>query len=106
MTHRPQGHHHIPGYPGITAIKGPSCCLGPGAQNPYLLLASSQRTSPWRPGRCLLLWGKILGGETGVSGVLPAMPGCPGGWCLFTWSLVFSDSDGLSESSSDGDTLA
>lgn len=35
-----------------------------------------------------------------------AMPGCPGGWCLLTWSLVFSDSDGLSESSSDGETLA
>lgn len=74
--------------------------------DPYLLFSSSWRTPPWCPGHCFLLRGKVLGEETEVSGVLAAMPGCPGGCCPFTWSLVFSDSDGLSESSSDGDTLA
>lgn len=75
----------------------------------YLFLPSCEGAPPRRPDHGFLLRGEVLRGEKGAErrlhGLATSAPTCASPH-LPTWSLVFSDSDELSEfSSSDGDTL-
>lgn len=84
----------------------------------YLFLPSCQGAPPGRPDHGFLLRGEVLGRKKGAeqgpltgprlgSHLCIRPPPTQGANPLLTWSLVFSDSDELSEfSSSDGDMLA
>ena len=84
----------------------------------YLFLPSWKGAPPWGPDNSFLLRGEVLGGEEGAghgahrqqahTRPRPSIPPlCSRSSHLLTWSLVFSDSEELSEfSSSDGDMLA
>lgn len=90
----------------------PGINLPPPVPVSYLFLPSPQGTPPRDPGHGFLLRSEVLGREKGeeLKSGLPWL--CrvvsPWGTTLHpTWSLVFSDSDELSEfSPSDGDPLA
>lgn len=101
----------------LRSFHRPVC--GNKIKHPYLFLPSWKGTPPWGPDHGFLLGGEVLGREKGAGRAAhrPATPRppppphpmhpSPGSGQLLTWSLVFSDSEELSEfSSSDGDMLA